>query len=717
MRFLRRHLTIVTLLVVTAAIIVFGLNWINQRYDATIDLERKSLRERVLTENLNPKRMEVERTFKLIYESIRTVSLIPAIRSISGGNRTSEAEDVVKANRFTADAQETVQQLYNNLSSNVAVSEVYAIIDGFDAKKGEIPFFMYDSMVLQGANGVGMEVEATKDADTPEESEDAEYDYYPTQIAYFKKSFPTFNFRSLDDIPATFSPVMRTCDNSQYQSKSKGDVAETNGLLYSVPFYDQAGKFTGIISAIYRTNQLEALLAGVPFLVITPEDQKKAASSNLAAPPISSFVLFNDHFKIAIADRHNKGILGVAVRAIEHKDPNVLWVTASVRGDSEWRLAFVITPEMYATATAATMNEASMMRIGFLSICLALGAFFAAFSIYKAYREATESKTFVALMGNIAQDNPDLTARIDLTTVNPRIMPIAQNINIFVGKVQHLLGDVTQSSAATQDLAGEIRGGSESIRRSSTDGTALVENSRDLTESVHTSLQQANKLMLTVHQTMKNNSGQFSQMTKSLLAVTSGVESVARAESEVVKKVESLVEKNRRIEDVLRVIDGIADQTNLLALNATIEAAHAGEQGRGFAVVAEEVRKLASSTQRSLEEISTSIADMTSSVGDVNSDMLKNDAKIQKLAEYSLDLTALVRHLHTSTDKSILEVERSAAEVHAATEVLQSLVSGIRSAMDASRRNSTIADQLGEISIQLTVATDKLVRNLEQFKI
>ena len=75
MRFLRRHLTIITLLVVTAAIIVFGLNWINQRYDATIDLERKSLRERVLTENLNPKRMEVERTFKLIYESIRTVSV------------------------------------------------------------------------------------------------------------------------------------------------------------------------------------------------------------------------------------------------------------------------------------------------------------------------------------------------------------------------------------------------------------------------------------------------------------------------------------------------------------------------------------------------------------------------------------------------------------------------------------------------------------------
>lgn len=110
-----------------------------------------------------------------------------------------------------------------------------------------------------------------------------------------------------------------------------------------------------------------------------------------------------------------------------------------------------------------------------------------------------------------------------------------------------------------------------------------------------------------------NETAQAAQRGSELMRIAVGkmgnIEKSVLASAEVVKQ---LGENSQQIGQIVEAISAIAEQTNLLALNAAIESARAGEQGRGFAVVAEEVRKLASESQTSAEQIREKILSIQS---------------------------------------------------------------------------------------------------------
>ncbi|CRZ86674.1 methyl-accepting chemotaxis protein [Vibrio cholerae] len=150
--------------------------------------------------------------------------------------------------------------------------------------------------------------------------------------------------------------------------------------------------------------------------------------------------------------------------------------------------------------------------------------------------------------------------------------------------------------------------------------------------------------------------------------------------SSVIAKLEGDV---NNITSSLAVIQDIAEQTNLLALNAAIEAARAGEQGRGFAVVADEVRKLASRTQESTQQIHT---------------------MIQQLKAGS---DAAVKAMESSQQRSITTVR----EANAAAEALQKIQASIGTIMDMNALIATATEEQSivgqEISQRIVVISDQ----------
>lgn len=85
-------------------------------------------------------------------------------------------------------------------------------------------------------------------------------------------------------------------------------------------------------------------------------------------------------------------------------------------------------------------------------------------------------------------------------------------------------------------------------------------------------------------------------------------------------QVTALGEAAGRLSRFFASIREIAETTNLIALNATIEAARAGEEGRGFAVVAEEIRQLATQTDRTARDA----AQLASEIGTEVDGILKH---------------------------------------------------------------------------------------------
>ncbi|MEH0668490.1 methyl-accepting chemotaxis protein [Vibrio owensii] len=319
-------------------------------------------------------------------------------------------------------------------------------------------------------------------------------------------------------------------------------------------------------------------------------------------------------------------------------------------------------------------------------------------------------------MVQIASGEGDLSQRISINSQD-EIGQLAGGFNQFVTKIQATVSQVVESSNTLRQemnnlnaLTATIADSTVGQQRDSEAVAAAVHEMQVTSRNVSDSATEAALASQTANEELSNTNVVLEQTVAAIRDLAGEIESA----SQVINTLDNDVSN---IASVLDVIRGIAEQTNLLALNAAIEAARAGEQGRGFAVVADEVRSLASRTQKSTGEIQAMIeklqAGAAQAVEVMQGSKTSSEDTIQSagLATESLAeiLNAIARMNEMNT-----HIATAAGQQSSVSDEVNSNVQGIA---DSSTSIVDVVSQAQQSLSMLSEQTQQLDKQVSQFRV
>ncbi|MFB6366294.1 methyl-accepting chemotaxis protein [Paenibacillus elgii] len=212
--------------------------------------------------------------------------------------------------------------------------------------------------------------------------------------------------------------------------------------------------------------------------------------------------------------------------------------------------------------------------------------------------------------GNLKVEPLPIRTQDEVGQLAQSVNTMVKSLHTFVSQVTLTAEEVAASAEQLSVNAGETSKATQLIAvtiEQMADGTERqmqgVEASVTAITEVANGVQQVAANAQQVTDSSQHTLQTAAEGNQAIQTVTKQMQSINTTVNEIAANISSLGARSTEIENIAKVISGIAAQTNLLALNAAIEAARAGEHGRGFAVVANEIRQLAEQSSQSAAQI------------------------------------------------------------------------------------------------------------------
>ncbi|MBT0586858.1 methyl-accepting chemotaxis protein [Alteromonas oceanisediminis] len=471
----------------------------------------------------------------------------------------------------------------------------------------------------------------------------------------------------------------------------------------------------GTLSAAVTTGDEESLSKAEELAAVTTQKLSEIGNVDPALRAESSAILdlFEQYYSTAftVSQSMIDGTADFSRLAAQSEQMNSAFDNATRRLDafSDARLA------AFESAISES-NEAAQALITtgvIMGIATTIVLFATAVPIVISLRSSIVD--VVKSLKDIAEEDGDLTVRIQ-TANKDEIGDLVYWFNQFVAKLQNVVREISESSMPLANLAQNLNSVSDQTQltisaqqRSASDAKTAVDNMTSSVNSVASSASEAASAASDASNAASDGQRVVNSTVSSIQTLANSVEETA----EVIRKLES---DSNQVGVVLDVIKGIAEQTNLLALNAAIEAARAGEQGRGFAVVADEVRTLASRTQKSTEEIQATIEQLQTAARSAVTVMGKGTEQatisVEEANKAGESLAVINQTIAKITQMNDL-IASSTGEQQTVADSISSNVDEINNRTHDTAKSSS---QLSEVSTELAQLSKEFIRIMGQFK-